>query len=385
MRDEPAIIVEALPAGYGDALLVTCPVPDGTWRLLVDAGPDEAWPPLAKRLEALPKDGAGRRWIDLAIVSHIDHDHIGGTRLLFGDATLGLAFGDVWFNARQPLGERGVAEGEALATVLGAPERALPWNLAFAGGSVSTPGDGAFVELPAHPGFPRLTLLSPTPKRLARLAPVWDAERERLRRRESNTVAEIERGSAFPDLAALAAGKPRKDQAPPNGSSIAILLEHRGASVLLAADAFPTVLGSALLGLAKHRKVVPPLAVDAFKLSHHGSRGNLMVELLGAVRAAHYIVSTDNTRFEHPDDETLARIVLHGGAAPTLCFNYATPRNLRWADKALQAQHGFATCFPKAAHEGLVLALRAGEQPAVSPAMPASSPKRARSSLRHAR
>jgi glyoxylase-like metal-dependent hydrolase (beta-lactamase superfamily II) len=85
MCDEPAIIVEALPAGYGDALLVTCPVPDGSWRLLVDAGPDEAWPLLAKRLEALPKDGTGRRWIDLAIVSHIDHDHIGGTRLLFGE------------------------------------------------------------------------------------------------------------------------------------------------------------------------------------------------------------------------------------------------------------------------------------------------------------
>ena len=31
-----------------------------------------------------------------------------------------------------------VNSGEALATVLGAPERALPWNLAFAGGSVST-------------------------------------------------------------------------------------------------------------------------------------------------------------------------------------------------------------------------------------------------------
>lgn len=342
---ETAITIEVLPASYGDCLLVTCPVPKDQWRLLVDTGPDETWPLLHSRLRELPVDSQGRRRIDLAIVSHIDHDHIGGTRLLFGDTSLGLDFGDIWFNARRHL-ERGAVEGEALSELLGAPARTLPWNEAFAGGPVATAGDGGFVEFPSRSGEPRLTLLSPTPRRLERLASVWDRELASLRLGQSNTDPEVDRSSEFPDLAALAAHRTGKDQSVPNGSSIAILLEHRGASALLAADAFATVLGKALLQLAEQRGLARPMAMDAFKLSHHGSRGNLLVELLGVVSADQYIISTDNSRYGHPHDEALARLVLYGGISPTLCFNYSTERNLRWSDATLQARHSFATRYP---------------------------------------
>lgn len=351
-----AITIEALPAGYGDCLLVTCPVPGGVWRLLMDTGPDETWPTLRDRLAQLPLVD-GHRHIDLAVITHIDHDHIGASGTLFGDDTLSLTYGDVWFNDRHHL-ERGVAEGKALATLLGPRNRNLPWNEAFNGGAVSTLRDGGFVELPRVEDIPRLTLLSPTPKRLARLAAVWDAELDALRHRRSNSTPEIDRSDEFPNLEALAAGKPSKDRSIPNGSSIALLIEHRGASALLASDAFPTVLGSALINLAAHRKVPLPIRLDAFKLSHHGSRANLMTELLGTVTAANYIISTDNARFGHPNDETLARIILHGGEAPALWFNYPTGRNLRWADKGLQRQYGFAANFPEEG-AGITVALRA--------------------------
>jgi beta-lactamase superfamily II metal-dependent hydrolase len=355
------ITVEVLPAGYGDCLLVSCPVPGGTWRLLFDAGPDETWPVLRERLSKIPADAQGRRHIDLAVISHIDHDHIGAARYLFADDLPGLSFGDIWFNGRHHL-ERGVAEGESLSELLSAPHRDLPWNAAFNGGPVVTPGDGKHIELKAPARHPRITLLSPTPKRLVRLAAVWDSELEKLKRRESNTEAEHERASEFPNLKALAAHKSRKDRSPANGSSIAALLEHGGASVLLAADAFPTVLGSALLGLAKHREITLPLPVDVFKLSHHGSRANLMHELLGVVRAQHYVVSTDNTRFGHPNDETLARVVLYGGAAPVLCFNYATQQNLRWSSQSLQQKHGFTTRFPGKGERGLIVGCIGGRE-----------------------
>lgn len=355
---DPAIALEALPAAYGDCLLVRCPVPGGEWRLLVDCGPDEAWPALRDRLSALPAGPDGRRHLDLVVVSHIDHDHIGAARLLFADASLGLSFGDVWFNARRHL-ERGVAEGEALAALLGAPGAPLPWNAAFGGGPVAAPADGGFVELPAAEGRPRVTVLGPPPKRLDRLAAVWDAELARLRRRESNTEEDSERGSDFPDLVALAAHPSRRDRSVPNGSSIALLVEHRGAAVLLAADAFPNDLGLACLGLARHRGTAPPLAVDVLKLSHHGSRANLMAELFGAVRAEHYVVSTDNARFGHPNDEALARVVRYGGAAPVIWFNYGTERNRRWADPALQREHGFTTRYPDTPAGGIVVEIPA--------------------------
>lgn len=372
MPDAPAgdtaITFQALPASYGDCLLVTCWRRDGRTTLLVDTGPDESsWRALRSWLDALPAGAEGRRRIDLAIVSHIDHDHIGNARALFGDATLGLAFGDVWFNARHHL-QRGVAEGAGLAEILGASPD-VPWNAAFGRGVVVT-GDGTdaptFVDVLLAPDEPRVTVLSPTPKRLDKLARVWDAELARLRAGESNTAPEDgTRGAAFPDLDALAALKPRLDDSVTNGSSIAVLVEHRGASVLLAADAFPKVLGTAIAALAVKRGTALPFPVDVFKLSHHGSAANLMQELLHVVRAEHYVVSTDNSRFGHPNDEALARVVLGGGSQPTLWFNYATERNLRWNDEAVQERYQFRARYPPPGGNGVRIDLRERARPTV--------------------
>jgi glyoxylase-like metal-dependent hydrolase (beta-lactamase superfamily II) len=157
----PAVIVEALPAGYGDCLLVTCKLRRGVWRMLVDTGPYECWPKLKARLAELPANGGGKRHIDLAVITHIDHDHIGGASALFGDRELGLKFGDIWFNAPRGLASRGVAEGQSLATLLGAPETALPWNAAWGGRHAVTPNEAGFVQLPGEDCRPKLTLLSP--------------------------------------------------------------------------------------------------------------------------------------------------------------------------------------------------------------------------------
>ena len=150
----PAVILEALAAGYGDSLVVTCARPEGPWRLLVDTGPDECWPMLMARLAQIPLNAAGKRHIDLVVISHIDHDHIGGAGLLFDDRSLDLSFGDIWFNAPKGPAMRGVAEGERLAGLLGARDIALPWNKAFGGKAVATAPDGGFVEFPETPDSP---------------------------------------------------------------------------------------------------------------------------------------------------------------------------------------------------------------------------------------
>lgn len=116
-------------------------------------------------------------------------------------------------------------------------------------------------------------------------------------------------------------------------------------------------MGIALRALAQQRGLALPMPVDLFKLSHHGSRGNLTTPLLAAVTARRYVASTDNTRFTHPDDETLARVVMYDGMKPVLCFNYRTDRNRRWEDAALQAQHCYSTELPGAGAAGLVLEL----------------------------
>ena len=358
----PAITLEVLPAGYGDCLLVSCPVGKRTWRLLVDTGPDENFPQLKARLAQLPIGARGKRHIDLAIISHIDHDHIGGAGMLLNEQSLALSFGDIWFNAPRGPATRGAAEGERLAGLLGARDIALPWNRAFAGKAVATAADGGFVEIPNTPHSPRITVLSPTPARLADLFKGWDKELLRLRNKETDSPVPAEpvsRGSAALDIEALAAKVTATDHAAPNGSSIAILLEHQGAAVLLAADAFPTVMVPALKALALQRRVPGGLHLDAIKLSHHGSRANVTTELLKAVQADHYVFSTNNAIFRHPDDEAVARVLVHGGRQPTLWFNYATERNRRWAEEGMKARHGYQVRYPEGERAGVTIALQA--------------------------
>lgn len=358
----PAVTLEVLPAGYGDCLFITCPVGRRTWRLLVDTGPDETYPALKARLAKLRANRQGKRHIDLFIVTHIDHDHIGGARLLLNDRSLGLTFGDIWFNAAPRPAVRGVAEGESLAQLLGASTVDLPWNAAFGGREVVTSGSGAFAELPGMPSAPRLTLLSPTPERLKSLYKVWDRELARLRSKElpaPGPVTPVPRDMAGLDLKALAAKVTATDSATANGSSISILLEHRGASVLLGADAVPSVMVPALQALARQRRLPGGLVVDAIKLSHHGSRANVTNDLLKAIRADHYVFSTNNAIFNHPDDEAVARVLVHGGRRPSVWFNYATARNQRWAEPACRTKYGYNARYPASGQSGVVISLAA--------------------------
>ncbi len=367
----PAITLDVLPASYGDALLLRCPVGRGTWTLLMDTGPDETWPALRRRLLQLPKRADGRRWIDLLVISHIDHDHIGSVAKMLDDAELGLAFGDVWFNAPPNLPRpRSAVEGAALARLLGTGRPGLPWNRAWSGQPVVTPAIGGGVQLGGK-GLPTLTLLSPSPDRLTRLWPAWAAELAKVARREAATDPATDpatkAGPPAPDmalpttpdgLAALAARRTANDASLPNGSSIAFLLEHRGASVLLAADAVPGTLEPALKALLARRGIAR-LSVDAVKLSHHASRANVTAALLAMLDSPNAIVSTDNKQFRHPDDEALARVVSARSGQPlTLWFNHDTPRNRRWDDPALKAAHGHATVYPAAPGAGVTLDLK---------------------------
>jgi hypothetical protein len=317
---------------------------------------------LRARLSELPTDDDGKRHIDLAVISHIDHDHIGGAGLLFSDRSLGLTFGDVWFNAPPRPSARGVAEGHSLAGLLGAAEAVLPWNAAFHGGPVMA-SEGSFMKVPRPEGTPQITLLSPGPTQLATLFKVWDRELERLRRKASEKPAPqppATRSLTALDPGVLADKVTAVDRAPANGSSIAFLLEHRGASVLLAADAFPTVLVPALQALARHRNLPGALKLDAIKLSHHGSRANVTTSLLKLVQADHYIVSTNGAIFQHPDDEAISRVIVYGGHHHRLWFNFDNDRSRKWTDPALQGRHGYEVTLP-ADRNGLTLALGEGQ------------------------
>jgi beta-lactamase superfamily II metal-dependent hydrolase len=352
-----AMTIEMLPAGFGDCLLVSCPVGKRVWRMLIDTGPDETYPTLKKRLSQLTIAEDGHRHIDLLVVTHIDHDHIGSAKRLLEDKSLALTFGDIWFNSPPVPIARGVAERQRLATLLGVDSNSLPWNEAWSGGPVSTPAKGGGVELEAK-NLPVLTLLSPSPKELNDLYKVWAKELERLRQmqRDPAEVMPLARGTRTTALEAIAERKTPEDKAIPNGSSIAFLLEHRGKSALFCADAFPSVLSQAIESVIQRRGLKGPLPVDVLKLSHHGSRANTTSELLKVVKAKHYLCSTNNSYFNHPDEEALARVIVDSDA-PTLWFNYDTPKNRFWDSPDLKSKYCYRANYPNQANEGVTISL----------------------------
>ena len=157
------------------------------------------------------------------------------------------------------------------------------------------------------------------------------------------------------DLEPLADATSAKDGSVPNGSSIALLVEHRGASLVLGADAFGSVLGAGLKGVAAARGL-DVLPVDAFKLPHHGSKGNVLRALVEAAPARHYVVSSNGDLFHHPDDQAIARVLLHAPAT------HGVVQLRQPAHPALGRPHAahqvrLRRALPTAPSEGVVLEL----------------------------
>jgi beta-lactamase superfamily II metal-dependent hydrolase len=113
----------------------------------------------------------------------------------------------------------------------------------------------------------------------------------------------------------------------------------------------------ALKALAAHRKLPLPIQLDVFKLSHHGSRANVTVELLEAVQAQHYIVSTNGAIFGHPNDEAVARVILKGGSQRKIWFNYRTEHTAKWGAADLQQKYAYGAELPAGDQAAVTIAL----------------------------
>jgi hypothetical protein len=354
-----AIRIEALPARLGDCLLVECRRPDAApWRMLVDGGPSDTWPLLEERLAKLPSSS---RRLDVAVVTHVDSDHIGGFLPFVQSDFARDHVDDFWFNGRKHLSSvrpRSIEQGETLGSALtgAAGGHELPWNKAFDEAAIRTLEKG-LVEVVVPLGGPRITVLSPDRKRLAALARKWSAIM-REARSEPRAIGGPDRPRRLGDLATLAAQHSPKDDSAPNGSSIGLLIEHRGASVVLAGDGFGDVLAAGLQAVAAARGL-EKLPVDAFKLPHHGSGGNVLETVLAAAPARHYVFSSNGDTFHHPDDQAVARTLVTAPRGATLWFNYRNARTERWGDAGLRKAYGHRVRYPEDDASGAVVDLRA--------------------------
>ncbi len=369
--------IHLLPAAYGDAILVEYGPADKPHFILIDGGPysdykdggpeELAWQAAQDRIVSR----GGR--LDLLVVTHVDADHIEGVVKLLNQPHLPFQPADVWFNGWDHLNDRlGAVEGELLSTQIG--ELKLPWNEHFAGRAVVCRPGQPLPEIELEGGM-RLTLLSPTVKALSALAPKWEqlvlqeglTPGKPVSRTHKAWPADLLGGGLEVDK--LSKEKFRNDRTEANGSSIAFLAKYEGKACLFGADARSAILEEALKTLLQQRGL-GKLSLNAFKLAHHGSKGNLGPGLLKLIDCQRYLVSTNGDRFGHPDDAALARILknsqLQAAAAntagqayrlPKLCFNYRTVRTEAWEDADLQNEYAYRTLYPANGSTGLVIKL----------------------------
>ena len=330
-----------LPARQGDCLWISYGEERSPHHLVIDGGPERAKvlrSAIVSRIAAAPDR---KLHIDLLVATHIDNDHIGGILDVMRDFPDGLSIGDIWFNGYRHLPKDllGADQGERLTEALTAQR--LPWNEAFGGGAVMIGDSGALPERIRQDGL-KLTLLGPGRDQLARLAKVWKKavlDSERSERDNSGDL--LGRHDPWPPQITDLANLPFKsDDGEANGSSIALLLAYKDKQILLAADAHAPALARAIGRLDGGGA----LTLQAYKLSHHGSRKSTSTELLQRVTCDQYLISSNGSYFGHPDPEAIARVLLHGGNNPKLIFNSRERYALRW--KNVPGAPAFRAQFP---------------------------------------
>jgi beta-lactamase superfamily II metal-dependent hydrolase len=325
----PRLRFLALGAGNGDCLVLEYGTAGTRHRIIVDGGVESTYSELKRVL-----DSSGEVDSTLFVVTHIDSDHIGGTIRFVEDKEQLGKVSDFWFNGQRQLFDSGtekmgVKQGDRLSRLLG--ENNVPWNVAFQEGTVSLSSENAPVVVNLNDDA-KLTVLSPGAAQLDMLRVHWDVEVAKLdglpisQLAAPATPSGLERmGPSSINIRQTATAVTKLDRAVANGSSIAFLFEFAGKKVLLASDAFPSVLVDAGRKLAGGN----PVPVDVFKLAHHGSALNTTTELLRMYPAQTYIFSTNGSVHGHPDDEAIARVVLQNPQA-NLLFNYANEGFKRW-------------------------------------------------------
>jgi beta-lactamase superfamily II metal-dependent hydrolase len=336
------IELQLLPARDGDCMLLSYGNDTLTHHIMIDGGRALTYPLVKPMLEK-------RRTLDLLVVTHIDQDHILGVLAMLDDIQRPVRFADIWFNGYDQLQDVdievfGARDGERLTTALLAQN--LPWNRAFSGRAARC--DRQAVPL----GGATLTMLSPDRDQLAALIPIWEKECAKEGLMPDKEAQEPLPGFEWfgpVDVESLADEKFVADGSKTNPTSIGFLFEFDGIRLVFAGDGNDARLRASLQPLADAEG--GRLRVDALKVSHHGSKANLSKSTLAILDCATYIISTDGSRHQHPDEVAMARILKYGGSPKEIAFNYLG-RATNWRNPEWQAIYDYTLRYPEPDQDG---------------------------------
>lgn len=330
--------LEALQAAHGDSLILHYGSLTDPKYIVIDGGPPGVFKgSLEPRLKEIRANrGGGVLELRMIMVSHIDDDHITGllelTKMLRdkqeSGATLPFDVLTLWHNSFDDIAGRvnaklpeakqqlkkaskntdaaaivaSVAQGRQLR--LDADALGLNMNSGFE--DLIQFDKAAVKKLNMGAGL-RFTVLGPRKDELDALEQKWDADvKKLLAKKKKKKGAKGADGGADvnpADLQALAAAF--VDDSIHNLSSLVVLAELGVKRILLTGDARGDFI---LKSLAEAQLLTAgTVALDIFKVPHHGSNRNAAIELFKAIVADHYVISADGLH-GNPDLDTLDMI-----------------------------------------------------------------------------
>jgi beta-lactamase superfamily II metal-dependent hydrolase len=319
------IRIRILQANHGDCVLVTHEGPDGVFNILIDGGNGATFKygprgryagALRLMLDELKSKG---QQIDLAILTHIDDDHIDGLLRAFeAPGYLCDMVKSIWFNSsrlitnhfntpeisenniylRNDSPQTSVKQGddlEALLSKIGCERQPV-----------------VMVGQPLVKGPFTFTILSPDKAKLQKLLHKWPTLRDSGQTSGHSTDYSLSLDEIW------AKDSFEADPSDYNGSSIAFILEADNKVMMFLGDSHDEIIVRSLrsLGFSESNK----LELDLVKISHHGSQYNTSPEFLSLVNSSRYVISTDGSRHGLPNKRTIARIL--ASSEGTILFNY---------------------------------------------------------------
>ena len=313
------LILEALRAQFGDALLLHYGTEKQPRLAVIDGGPpgvhDDALEPRLLEIREQRKLGKAPLEIDLMMVSHIDRDHIAGLLQLVGNLKelqdskqpVPWKIRRFWHNSFDDI----LDNDDVSVGTPASPASIL--STASIGGSLvlaSVPEGRDLrklldaLKLDGNPPFKglvrsgrkpvvldnlKLTVVAPGEKQLKALQKEWNEKVKKILEKEKDAKA-----AAFIDRSVA------------NLSSIVALAEADGKRILLTGDGRGdhTLQGLEETGLFDEEG---RLELDVLKMPHHGSVRNVNLEYFQRIRARHYLISADGEH-KNPDVDTLELI-----------------------------------------------------------------------------
>ena len=389
--------ITMLPAGHGDCFFLEFGHEEEAFRMMIDCGPSDTWGNLKAFLDQLILD---HKKIDVLLITHYDGDHIEGALKLLAEPRYSALVGQVWHNGLKEIapnlpkqadeneetvyqevigdhypavysgddivdGETEISESQSLNLAMLLDQQNKTVNSMTKGCAITK---GASIDPLGPEKDIEVFFLLPEQKALDNLLKAFRTELQKKSLSADASLCDYcqkafdwlmndleepehdEKEIGFQNLRVdqipeLSSGScPPTDTSPTNKASIAIIIRYHGRKFMFPGDAHPTPLIRALKDWAN--ACGEDLHFNIIKLPHHGAKGNCFRLLeKSSLDADVFLISTNGNRYDHPDPESLAKVVRRSsGPQPKrrLIFNYPSDAYVFFSDAGAQKRYNYS-------------------------------------------